>query len=616
MIADKNLTEWKLEEKMRFQLDKLISDIVFWARSYYSGHPVVSDQYYDSRLALVRELAMEFSSLRDRVPADMLQIIFSKRWDSKSKGKHLLRVQSLSSFASVLEALNFLKSKLRLFSNCLFGIVVQPKIDGLTLVARFRYGKLVRLTTRGDGWKGEIIPLKRRDRINGIPSFVKTFKKYFMSEVRGEVYVSFEDFERVKKFFKKNVSLRNSAAGLLRREETRYPQELKNILSFIAYDVVILYSSKALPLLISQTALAEILKKSLFEFPVQNFFVLDLFKLYLAEKFILDLYSNLLNEVDFQMDGVVIKLNSSFLRARLNDLDSEKPKWATAFKKESDSAISRLLSIEQTVGRTGKISYLAKIVPIFILGSRIKSVSISSYSRLIQLSLLVGDKLKIVKSGGVIPFISQVFREREEGRYKKLVAQHNFFSTCLFCGWRLQVKMREQYCVNRNCKERVISEISHFLSSLKIRYFRKRTVRTLFDLGIIGNRFDIFGLEDQKERILNIPGMGKKKFDILFSEVERSKSKSLSYWLKSFSIPGLGEKKINELIKWSSKLQKKPLRFLDQLKKIIDHSGSRDIENIPLSLSKSLIVLKHFFNSQEGQLLISSLKKQGINALN
>jgi len=147
-----------------------------------------------------------------------------------------------------------------------------------------------------------------------------------MSEVRGEVYVSFEDFERVKKFFKKNVSLRNSAAGLLRREETRYPQELKNILSFIAYDVVILYSSKALPLLISQTALAEILKKSLFEFPVQNFFVLDLFKLYLAEKFILDLYSNLLNEVDFQMDGVVIKLNSSFLRARLNDLDSEKPK--------------------------------------------------------------------------------------------------------------------------------------------------------------------------------------------------------------------------------------------------------------------------------------------------
>jgi len=162
----------------------------------------------------------------------------------------------------------------------------------------------------------------------------------------------------------------------------------------------------------------------------------------------------------------------------------------------------------------------------------------------------------------------------------------------------------------------VISEISHFLSSLKIRYFRKRTVRTLFDLGIIGNRFDIFGLEDQKERILNIPGMGKKKFDILFSEVERSKSKSLSYWLKSFSIPGLGEKKINELIKWSSKLQKKPLRFLDQLKKIIDHSGSRDIENIPLSLSKSLIVLKHFFNSQEGQLLISSLKKQGINALN
>ena len=109
--------------------------------------------------------------------------------------------------------------------------------------------------------------------------------------------------------------------------------------------------------------------------------------------------------------------------------------------------------------------------------------------------------------------------------------------------------MREQYCVNRNCKERVISEISHFLSSLKIRSFRKRTVRTLFDLGIIGNRFDIFGLEDQKEKILNIPGMGKKKFDILFSEVERSKSKSLSYWLKSFSIPGLGEKKINELIK-------------------------------------------------------------------
>jgi len=138
----------------------------------------------------------------------------------------------------------------------------------------------------------------------------------------------------------------------------------------------------------------------------------------------------------------------------------------------------------------------------------------------------------------------------------------------------------------------------------------------LFDLGIIGNRFDIFGLEDQKEKILNIPGMGKKKFDILFSEVERSKSKSLSYWLKSFSIPGLGEKKINELIKWSSKLQKKPLIFLDQLKKIIDHSDSRDIENIPLSLSKSLIVLKHFFNSQEGQLLISSLKKQGINALN
>ena len=540
---------------------------------YEDSSPKISDKKFDELKREILELEKKYKFLNSNFsPSNSIGFKPSKNF---LKSKHRVKMLSLSNAFDENDLINFEKKIYNyLNKNINFEYSVEPKIDGISASLNYKKGFLVSGTSRGDGNIGELIT-ENLKTISDIPKEIK--KKNFPNdiEIRGEVFIKKNDFEKLKDSF---ANPRNAASGSLRQKD---PNETKKIpLNFIAYTFGFFDNNNFK----NQSEFLEALNNWGFKTSEHNQVVKNISELIkFHEKFENERYN-----LDYDVDGLVYKINNLDLQKRLG-FTSNSPRWAIAHKFSADSANSEILNIDIQVGRTGALTPVAKVKPVNIGGVVVSNATLHNEDEISRKDIRIGDTVKIERAGDVIPHVIEVDLIKRKNNSKKFI----FPLKCPSCGSNTEKefnKTTKKYdavrrCTNEgyNCEKIAIEKIKHFISkeALNIDGLGKKVVEKFWDLKIIKFPQDIFNLN--YEKISNLDGWGDLSVSNLKYSIEQSKQLTLDRFLFSIGIRHIGIENAKLIADHSKSIsnffeiinKKKYEEFLD-----IDGIGETQIESI------------------------------------
>ncbi|BAC24581.1 lig [Wigglesworthia glossinidia endosymbiont of Glossina brevipalpis] len=520
--------------KIKTKILNLRKKIEMWNNNYYVKNlSLVSDEKYDSTLFELNELEKKYSMFLNTSYSN--KIVAKNICNKFKKIKHLSNMLSLESIFNYKNLLNFHeKVKKNLFYNEKRYYCCELKIDGLAINLIYKNGILDSASTRGDGLQGEDVT-KNALEIKSIPHILKKNNLSFPKkiEIRGEVFIKLSTFNKINKMLKSKrkklfSNARNMASGSLRQIN---PKITKNrSLSFYGYGIGYVNEKKyyydqhdALKLINSWGIPIEKnteLCKSLNE--VKNFY----------EKSI-----KIRDYLDFNIDGIVVKVNSMKLQKKLG-CSSKYPRWAIAYKFSSEEKCTKILGVNFNVGRTGVITPVAKLKPVYFMGTIIKYSSLHNKDIIDKLGIMINDTVCLKKSGDVIPKISRVIFEK-----RKNVKEIIFPKTCIFCKSKIEFCLRKKnlYCTGGFlCYAQRKQLLNHFVSreALNIKGMGNKIISQLIEKKIIKYPSDIFKLNTDK--IIFLKGMGLKSSENLIKEIIKSKTTELYRVIYGIGIPNVG----------------------------------------------------------------------------
>ena len=540
---------------------------------YEDSSPKISDKKFDELKREILELEKKYKFLNSNFsPSNSIGFKPSKNF---LKSKHRVKMLSLSNAFDENDLINFEKKIYNYLNKSInFEYSVEPKIDGISASLNYKKGLLVSGTSRGDGNIGELIT-ENLKTISDIPKEIK--KKNFPNdiEIRGEVFIKKNDFEKLKDSF---ANPRNAASGSLRQKD---PNETKKIpLNFIAYTFGFFDNNNFK----NQSEFLEALNNWGFKTSEHNQVVKNISELIkFHEKFENERYN-----LDYDVDGLVYKINNLDLQKRLG-FTSNSPRWAIAHKFSADSANSEILNIDIQVGRTGALTPVAKVKPVNIGGVVVSNATLHNEDEISRKDIRIGDTVKIERAGDVIPHVIEVDLIKRKNNSKKFI----FPLKCPSCGSNTEKefnKTTKKYdavrrCANEgyNCEKIAIEKIKHFISkeALNIDGLGKKVVEKFWDLKIIKFPQDIFNLN--YEKISNLDGWGDLSVSNLKYSIEQSKQLTLDRFLFSVGIRHIGIENAKLIADHSKSIsnffeiinKKKYEEFLD-----IDGIGETQIESI------------------------------------
>ena len=540
---------------------------------YEDSSPKISDKKFDELKREILELEKKYKFLNSNFsPSNSIGFKPSKNF---LKSKHRVKMLSLSNAFDENDLINFEKKIYNYLNKSInFEYSVEPKIDGISASLNYKKGLLVSGTSRGDGNIGELIT-ENLKTISDIPKEIK--KKNFPNdiEIRGEVFIKKNDFEKLKDSF---ANPRNAASGSLRQKD---PNETKKIpLNFIAYTFGFFDNNNFK----NQSEFLEALNNWGFKTSEHNQVVKNISELIkFHEKFENERYN-----LDYDVDGLVYKINNLDLQKRLG-FTSNSPRWAIAHKFSADSANSEILNIDIQVGRTGALTPVAKVKPVNIGGVVVSNATLHNEDEISRKDIRIGDTVKIERAGDVIPHVIEVDLIKRKNNSKKFI----FPLKCPSCGSNTEKefnKTTKKYdavrrCTNEgyNCEKIAIEKIKHFISkeALNIDGLGKKVVEKFWDLKIIKFPQDIFNLN--YEKISNLDGWGDLSVSNLKYSIEQSKQLTLDRFLFSVGIRHIGIENAKLIADHSKSIsnffetvnKKKYEEFLD-----IDGIGETQIESI------------------------------------
>ena len=502
-------------------------------KNYFEkSKPLVSDSEFDNLKIKIIELEKKYKYLESKhSPSKNIGFKPSKNF---KKSLHRVKMLSLSNVFSRDDVVNFEK-KICNFLNFKHGTKieysVEPKIDGISASLNYKNGVLVSGLSRGDGSEGELIT-ENLKTIKDIPTKINI--KGFPNDIdiRGEVFITNKDFQKIKNNF---ANPRNAASGSLRQKN---PNETKKIpLKFIAYNY-----GYAEGLKINKQS--EFLKKlNEWGFKVSKFN-----KIISGIDNLLSNHVDIENkryELDYDVDGLVYKINSFDLQNRLGFL-SNAPRWATAHKFSAVTSFSKILNIEIQVGRTGALTPVAKIEPINVGGVIVSNASLHNEDEIRRKDIRVGDTVKIERAGDVIPHVLEVDIKKRKDKLSKFI----FPNKCPSCGSKTEKEYNKitkkfdavRRCINEGfaCEKIAIEKIKHFISkdAINIDGLGKKVVEKFWDLNFIKFPQDIFNLNYQK--ISSLDGWGLQSVSNLKFSIENSKEVTLDKFIFSLGIRHIG----------------------------------------------------------------------------
>lgn len=596
-VANQSNIDWTKKEVISL-VKKRINNLKNWLRTWeyeYYGleKPTVSDFQYDQTLKELNQWETLLPNLKTKdSPTNKVGGNISNKF---AKVVHHLPMLSLSNVFNVNELKEFDQriSKVTKEENNQY--VVEPKFDGLSISLIYQKGKLIQGVTRGDGKIGEDVT-KNILMIENIPHQIDNNLERF--EVRGEVFLDFKQFQIINNAIndsdKKFANPRNAAAGTLRRLNPQLVKDRK--LKVVAYFIPDQQNLKDLNIA-TQYEVIQKLKTYGFFTGEYTALVNDIS----SANHKINWLENNQNNLAFPIDGAVIKLNE------INHYDalgktSKFPHWATAYKFTPKEAKTTVLNIVANVGRTGKITYVANLEPVFLNGSTITNASLNNAAWISEKDIRIGDSVLIYKAAEIIPYVKEVVKnERKEGTKHFRAITH-----CPICGSKLERNEGEvdQYCINNLCPARILNSMIYFCSkpAMNIEGLSEKTLTKYFNLGLVKSISDIYRLNNHREEIVEKISNGKfKVFNKLIEAIEKSKNNSLEKLILGLGIRNVGSVSSLNLAK----------HFLT-----LDNLINASIEELTSLNDIGTVVaysIYHFFHNDSNLKLIDELKSLGLN---
>ena len=563
---------------------------------YHNDKPLVSDADYDKIKKDVLDFEKKNPYIVDKnSPTKKVGFAPSEKF---SKVKHLVPMLSLDNAFTRDDVEDFLK-KIRNYLNfekdTPIELTAEPKIDGISASLIYKNNKIIRGLSRGDGEYGEDIT-ENLLTIKDIPQILhgeSTGKEF---EIRGEVYIGKRDFEKIKNDF---ANPRNAAAGSLRQKDSKKTALIP--LKFFAHSIGDIDEKKFK----THINFLNFCKKIGFKInPLTKTFssVNEIIKGYI---YIEEIRSSL----DYDIDGIVYKVNDLTLQKRLGSLSSS-PRWAIAHKFSSEKATTVIRNIEIQVGRTGALTPVAKLDPVNVGGVLVSNATLHNEDEIIRKDIRLNDTVIIQRAGDVIPQVVEVIKSKRDKSSKKFV----FPDKCL-CG-RPAVKdynetSKKLDVVKRcsdtgfNCEFMAREKIKHFVSkeALNIEGFGKKIVEDFWSLNFIRLPQDIFTLDYKK--IEKLEGWGELSVSNLKSAIEKSKAISLAKFIYSLGIRHIGQENAKNLSRYFISIRNflklcNPNLLMNEINSLdeIDGIGETQVES-----------LVHFFKDKKNNKVVYELSK-------
>ena len=502
-------------------------------RYYEKSSPKILDSEYDQLKQEIIDFEKKYIFLKSKSSPSLL--VGARPSKNFLKSKHRVKMLSLSNALNYEDLKNFEKkisNFLNLKKNIDIEYSVEPKIDGISASLTYKNNNLVLGLSRGDGNEGEIIT-ENLKTIKDIPKSIKDKKFPKDIDIRGEVYIGKDDFEKIKDRF---ANPRNAASGSLRQKD---PSETKKIpLRFIAYT----YGFNSEINFKKQSEFLHLLKIWGFNINGYNKIISGIDSLVQNHKEL----EKKRHDLDFDVDGLVYKINNLDLQKRLGFI-ANAPRWAIAHKFSADSSFSKILNIEIQIGRTGALTPVAKIKPVNIGGVIVSNATLHNEEEIIRKDIRIGDTVKVERAGDVIPHVLLVDLKKRPSESKKFLFPKN----CPSCGSKVIKdfnKISKKYdAVKRcssegyKCEKIAIEKIKHFVSkdAFNIEGLGKKVVEKFWDLKFIKLPFDIYNLNYKK--IEKLDGWGELSANNLRKSIEKSKDIGLDKFIFSLGIRHIGQ---------------------------------------------------------------------------
>ncbi len=521
------------KEKKIINRLKELADLI--KKHNYNYHtldkPIISDQEFD-------KLVKENDTLEKKYPNLILKDSPNKNYGSKIKDnfkkiKHDSQMYSLANAFDNNDIKEFIKRSLKFLNfenDKFFQYICEPKIDGLSLNLVYKNGNLVSAGTRGDGFIGEDVT-ENILKIKNIPMKLKKKFPEFI-EIRGEVFLNKSDFEKLNSKLEnksKFANPRNAAAGSLRQLDVSisHSRPLKFIPHGIGkcsdnFDKIENYYDQLKNWNITPNNLTK--------------------KCYSVEE-IIKFYNQIdqkRSEIDYDIDGLVVKINSFKLQERLGYV-GKNPRWAIAIKFSAEKANTIIQSVDYQVGRTGAITPVARLQPVNLGGVIISNASLHNFDEINKKNINVLDLVEVERAGDVIPYVTRLVKKNS-----KLNTKIKPPKNCPICRSNVLKEKDEAIlrCSNTyGCNSQKIGRIIHFVSkkSLNIDGFGEKQVKQFYNLKYINKVEDIFNLEKFESEIIKLDGWGKLSFSNLINSINNSKIISFEKFIYSLGIRFIGE---------------------------------------------------------------------------
>jgi len=588
-------------------------------RYYVMSEPLVSDFEYDQLYQLLQRTEKAHPEL---VSSDSpTQRVGSSLNQNFVTVQHLVPMLSLDNSYNAEDLTDFDRKARELSGLENIEYCIEPKFDGASISLIYENDMLVRATTRGDGVEGEDVTTNIK-QIRSIP-LSAAFSKYGVKviEIRGEVIMSKTSFAKYnEQLAAQNLAPlanpRNAASGSLRMKDPKdvAQRNLDAFLYHVSYFVrddkwgmtddskkkekTVNQQLSSNNLLDTHSGSLQLLWELGFRSPQKEKRVvhgiqpvIDYCLAFEAGR----------DDLPYEIDGMVVKVNDIALQDRLG-MTSHHPRWAIAFKFKARQATTKLRAVEFQVGRTGAVTPVAKLDPVYLGGVTVSSISVHNEEYIKEKDLKIGDSVLIERAGDVIPQIVKSLPELRDGNEVDII----FPKQCPVCKSELFKEETEAVwrCINIECEAQVVEKMIHFVSkdAMDIKSFGEANVRKFYELGLLKDIPGIYGLA--YERIGELEGFGKKSLDNLQSAIEASKQQPLHRLIYALGIRFVGETTAKTLANAANHV----LDFVHKTEEELTQ-----MEDVGVKVAKSI---HQFFQNEQNIKMLNDLERLGVQLNN
>lgn len=574
------------------KIEALRKEIEYHIERYYNqDDPEITDYEYDQKMNELKRLEKEHP---EYVTSDSptQKVGGSAKREAGVLVEHNVPMLSLQDVFDRGEVENFVAEMKKQLEDPEF--VVEYKIDGLSLSLRYEYGELKLAETRGDGIQyGEDVTANAKV-IRDVKKKLKDKPEYL--EIRGEVYMTEADFEKVnekqellgKKLF---ANPRNCAAGTLRQLDTAVTKERG--LSMFIFNI---QDARGISFE-THTEGYEYLKK-------QGIRVIEEYTVCKTADEVwaaIEKIGENRGKLPYDIDGAVVKINRFSDREKLG-ATSKVPRWAVAYKYPPEEKETKLLDIELSVGRTGRITPTAVFEPVRLCGTSVSRATLHNQDFIDELDIGIGDTIVVYKSGEIIPKVRRVIHEKRPVGVKKFVIP----DVCPVCGAKTEREKdtADIKCTSPNCPAQLERHMINFVGrdAMDIKGFGATYIMELVRLGYLKDIADIYDLKQHREELIEQGIIGKEKnTDKLLDAIEKSKQNEAFQLLTGFGIPNVGKAAAKTILKHFGSIEALMQADMESLQQVADVG------------EVTALCIRNYFQDENNCKIIERLKEAGVN---